>query len=65
MNADMRRTRGYYWTWQACSFVFACISGLATYLFLYWAGELNLIGGVIIGLAAAYAFSETRWRPGD
>jgi hypothetical protein len=63
MPPDLKMTRTYYWTWQACSLCAALAAGAGTYLVLRFSfGELGFVGGVVVGACMASAWNDTKWK---
>jgi hypothetical protein len=64
---DLRTTRTYYWTWQACSVAFAIGIGSIAYLILSIGEETpadSLAIGIIVGIVATSTWHRTKWKDG-
>ena len=66
MQPDLRTTRTYYWTWQACSLCAAIAAGAGTSL-IWWlsVGGLGFVGGILVGAVTHQAWQQTKfdsWR---
>ena len=58
---DLRMTRTYYLTWQACSLAAALAFGGAMCAGLWLADDLNYITGIVTGIVMANTWHQTKW----
>ena len=59
---DLKTTRTYYWSWQACGLAAAMALGGAMCAGLWLADDLNYITGIVTGVVMANAWHRTKYE---
>ena len=62
---DLRTTRTYYLTWQACGLGLALCAGYTTYLVCLLMGPVGFPEGILVGAVMANIWHRTKWKEGD
>lgn len=63
---DLKMTRTYYLTWQACGLAFSTLVGVGLYLGLcIFDSKPDFVSGLIIGAVMVCTWHEMKWKDGD